>query len=303
MSRRARQWLAVVVAVVAAATTTFPTGPARADSPAETHGPRALALGDSARAAATGASAISLNPAGLSLSRAYVVEGSYGLRPADDMTVASLSVCDSTRRYAACVHYGHLAASPDAGDRELSEWGSTVSMPLSERLLIGTTGRYVNYAPSGGAGGAGETREKAIIVDVGLVARLGSRFDAAVVGHNVVGGDDDQFPRAVGAGLALQALPNLQVTADGLFRLAGAADSTARYGGGAELFVAQTAEQRGFPLRIGYAHDRASGASYLSGGVGYVDARFALDASLRRQVVDGDELTMLVGLRIFMPPR
>ena len=73
--------------------------------------PRAIAMGESLRAAASGALATILNPAGIVLTRSYVLEGAYGYRPEDHANIQSVSVCDSvTTRVGACLYYTHLSA-------------------------------------------------------------------------------------------------------------------------------------------------------------------------------------------------
>ena len=56
---------------------------AERDSLVDSLGPREMAVGEALRGAATGASAIALNPAGLPLNRELVFEGGYGYPLAD----------------------------------------------------------------------------------------------------------------------------------------------------------------------------------------------------------------------------
>src|SRR5262245_16331185 len=122
-------------------------GPARADSDALS--PRALSVGESLRAAASGSLATSLNPAGLVSTQSYVIEGSYGYRAADHAHIQSVSLCDSvTSRVGACLFYNHLSADPTAeGDMHLHEVGLTTALPLGS-LAIGVTNKYVSYSES-----------------------------------------------------------------------------------------------------------------------------------------------------------
>ena len=65
-----------------------PVARAEGDSLNDTLSVRAVGQGEAVRATAIGASATSANPAGAALSKAYLVEGTYGFRPEDDATVA-----------------------------------------------------------------------------------------------------------------------------------------------------------------------------------------------------------------------
>src|SRR5215831_14405916 len=110
--------------------------------------PRALGMGESLRAAASGGLATSLNPAGVALSRMYVLEGGYGYRPEDHSNIQAASICDSvTSRVAACLSYNHLSSdltTDGQGDRSRHDAGLTVAVPLGD-LALGTTWRYVSY--------------------------------------------------------------------------------------------------------------------------------------------------------------
>ena len=111
---------------------------------------RAIGVGESLRAAASGSLATTLNPAGLSLSRSYVIEGGYGYRHEDKSHIQNVSICDSvTTRVGACLYYTHLSADPsEEGDRTLHEVGLTTSVPLGTSLVIGITQKYVSYSES-----------------------------------------------------------------------------------------------------------------------------------------------------------
>jgi hypothetical protein len=50
-----------------------------------------------------------------------------------------------------------------------------------------------------------------------------------------------------------------------------------------------------------YVYDTGSDASYVTAGLGFVTPRVGLDAAARRQVSEGDELTIQLSLRLFLP--
>src|SRR5688572_16768969 len=78
---------------------------ARADMLSEALAPRAVGAGEALSAASHGSISRTLNPAGVGLSRAYVIEGTFGFRASDDARIGSASICDSTRRVAMCLSY------------------------------------------------------------------------------------------------------------------------------------------------------------------------------------------------------
>src|SRR5262249_30094710 len=110
---------------------------------------RAIAMGGALGAAAPGSLATSLNPAGIVLTRSYVLEGSYGYRPEDHANIEAVSICDSvTTRVGACLYYDHLSADftlDGQGSRYRHEFGLTLAVPLAEGLSIGVTHKYVRH--------------------------------------------------------------------------------------------------------------------------------------------------------------
>ena len=100
--------LAVFVSLVAAAST------ARAQ--ADFVGVRAMGMGEAQRGNPTGASAVLMNPAGMSLVKQYVIEGMYGIKIEDIGHNANLSVVDSiTARVAAGLFYDFIYETPKIG--------------------------------------------------------------------------------------------------------------------------------------------------------------------------------------------
>ncbi len=275
-------------------------GEARADMLNEALAPRAVGAGEALSAASHGSISRTLNPAGVGLSRAYVIEGTFGFRGSDDARIGSASICDSTRRVAMCLSYDYVTAAPVAdGERTLHMVSLTSSVPVSPRLLLGLTTRYINYTEYGAlAVPTDDSRSSEFATDIGMVLRLTNTVNLAAVGHNVLGNDENQFPLAVGGGLAMFVTPNLLIAADGRYLI----DlERGRYGGGAEYFFSGAQGQQGYPVRAGYVYDDALDASYVTAGVGYVTQKIGLDVGARRQVSKGDELMIQLGLRLFMP--
>ncbi len=272
-------------------------GLARADG--EVLSPRATGVGESLRAAATGSLATKLNPAGLALVRSYVIEASYGYTPGDKTHVQAVSICDSvTARVGACLFYNHLSSDPsEMGDRSMHEGGITMAAPLGA-LNLGITNRYVSYKETVVEDVPVDGSKKGFIMDAGLTYRVFSMLTLAVVGYNLVGSDAERFSRAIGGGLAVNAMPKLLLSADARYDFE---HEIARYGGGLEYLLGGGTGNQGVPLRAGYVYDSGTKGSYITGGLGFVTPRLGLDAALRRQVSEGDELMIALSLRLFLP--
>jgi hypothetical protein len=276
---------------------------ADADGLTDALGPRELALGGGLRAGAFGtfgASATSLNPAGLAAgNREVVFEGSYGYRAADSASLVSLSACDSTNAAPGCFYYRYSSLTPSVDGMELDHQtshvgGVTVSRVISNRFVVGTGLKYFNIKQD-----MAEEADSGVNWDLGGLARLTDTISLGVVGYNIKGSTSSHFPRAVGAGVTFQPSRLLAAAFDAVWDL-DTDDATGRYGGGIEYYVSTRQGQLDYPLRAGALHDVAKG-TFVSGGLGLATPKFGLDVSLRQQVADGDELQVSASLRVFGP--
>ncbi len=270
-------------------------------------GPREVGVGEALRADARGALAITLNPAGLTLSRELVFEGSYGYRPGDGASSASVSACDSTGRIPGCYYYRYFRAAPDIGGtdytRRSHELGMVLAYPIVPSLSLGVTSKYFDY----NSDLMGEADASGFAFDFGATFRANDVLNLGVVGYNMVHEDTPQYPRAIGAGFVVRPAAALALAADGLWNLdLPKGDSTGRYGGGAEYFISGANMQSGYPLRLGGVYDINQHAGYITAGVGYMAAKVGIDVALRKQLsgeqMDGTrELMVTASIRVFGP--
>ncbi|WP_428264421.1 hypothetical protein [Haliangium sp.] len=287
--------LACTAALLAAATDVH------ADGHSDRLGPREMALGEATRAEPVGASAITLNPAGLGLTRELVFEGSYAYHSA----VASahrlmVSGCDSTVPVPGCFYYRYdRQGEADDGSAPASrvhEFGSTLARGFGRQLYFGLTTRYFDYEDdaviAGDSSGFG--------VDLGLLVRLVDMLSVAAVGYNLLSAEAPPYPRSVGAGLTLRPFGPLAISADGMWNLDSDDGSSARYGGGAEYFVRTSDMQTGFPLRAGVVHDTASDTTFVTGGLAVVTKAIGFDVGARKEL-GGDGFAIVASLRVFGP--
>lgn len=141
------------------------TGAARAAEPAV--GVRSLAMGESMRAAATGAEGSLLNPSGIAISRQFAGTAFYSLRVQTLGHIAHASISDSvSQRYLALgLYYNFIYETPhfsyrlpEGGNtgrlvlvesskivRTGSESGVVVAVPITERFSIGGSLKYGYY--------------------------------------------------------------------------------------------------------------------------------------------------------------
>lgn len=284
--------LPVAVGLLAAAAT-----PAAADVLDDALGPRELATGEARRGEVSGAQAISLNPAGLPMTRELTFEGSYGYRSIDAASLISISACDSTNAAPGCFYYRYAGSDTADGRRQRSHIaGMALSRIVNARATIGLGARYINDA---GALADGSEDVKGFNWDAAATLKLTDTLNLAVIGHNLWGVENSRIARTVSSGVSLRASPTVLAVFDARWNLSTDGD-TGRYGGGLEYYIATANRQTGYPLRAGAVHDVVSG-TYLTGGLGMITVKFAVDVGVRKQIRDGDDLQLGVALRVFGP--
>ena len=286
----------------------MPGARASADALSEYLGPRELAMGGAMRAEAQGALSITLNPAGLALTRELVFEGGYGHGFGSGADVFTVSGCDSTVPIAGCFYYRHfrtaLAGAVPAGPEDrhrVHEGGGTFARAIGDRIFLGAGVKYIKHGCEGGCELlTGDDDPGGLAVDAGAIVQPIDILRLGVAGHNLAGASP-LYPRAIGAGIAARPVPSLGLAFDGLWSLGGDGDqTTARYGGGIEYFFSSSDGQTGFPVRLGALFDDGNDSTYLSAGVGVVAAKIGFDVGASKQL-GGDGLMVQASLRVFGP--
>jgi hypothetical protein len=291
---------------------------ARADSALDdSFTPRALGMGESLRGAATG-SAAPMNPAGLSLVKNYALEGSYGYRAADNASIMSASVADSTTRVGMALYYNLLTSSgavtiddpagahAGTADRKRHEIGASMSFPITDRFVLGMTPKYTSYDIT--LKDPTQAKETSLAahsrfnMDFGALVGLTPSLTLGVVGYNLLH-HDVEYPRAVGGGLAFGLTNAMMLAADAVVDLSSRSDAnqpgrkqTVRMSGGGEFVVAGV-----YPVRAGVVYDTAAGETFLTGGIGYLSPKMGLDVGFRQRVKGGSETVGMIGLKFFLP--
>ncbi|HET7502198.1 MAG TPA: hypothetical protein VFK02_14370 [Kofleriaceae bacterium] len=282
------------------------TARAGADSLDDLLGPREIAVGEALRAGATGAAGVDLNPSGIPLNRELVLEGGYGYRGTDSASLVGVSACDSTNAVPGCFFYNYVGSNPELGDmtmhRATHVGGLALSRMILPRVSFGATAKYYHFSTSGMTGPAAPPDASGTAFDLGATVRITSTVNVGVSAQNLwASAESPEFPRAVGGGIYVHPIPLLAVSFDTRWKLDGD-DRSARYGGGAELFLSGSGGQTGYPIRLGALHDgNGAGATYLSAGLGFASASWGIDVAGRREVKGGDETLLIASMRFFGP--
>ncbi|HWE27356.1 MAG TPA: hypothetical protein VHB97_05100, partial [Polyangia bacterium] len=263
---------------------------AQADFP----GVRALGMGEAQRATATGAEAIMLNPAGMSLQKQYVIEAMYGLRIEDVGSNVHISLADSvSSKVAAGLFYDYINEKPKIGfdwaggtvpsdtiTRSGSVVGLSLSLPLGDYFIIGATAKYLHMStvaplPKGTVPSSLSLDSiNGVTFDVGLIVKLGQKFNIGVIGYNLWDHGSRESPLSLGGGLAYIPIPNLSINFDAVINFTGYQSykydsvtgkvsldqkTTGRLGPGLEWDIAQKV-----PVRLGLVWDSGLPATYLT---------------------------------------
>jgi len=271
------------------------TARADADSLVDHLGARELGTGEAGRAAAIGALATRLNPAGL-MTNELVFDGGFGYRASDSANVAALAACDSTNAVPGCFYYTYVGSDGMDGEGHMRAHtgGITLSRPVSPRVMFGSGVKYYDVELDGMDQGSG------VNWDIGTTVRLTDTLNIAAVGYNLWGAESVQFPRAIAGGLMMHPVPQLTAIFDAVWTLDADADtSTGRYGGGLEYFA--TGKQTGYPLRAGFVHDVGLDDTYVTAGLGVATLKLGLDVGGRMAVRGDDDYAITASLRVFGP--
>jgi len=312
-------------------------------------GVRSLAMGDTLRAMATQSEAMLLNPSGMAVDKQFQVSGFYSLRLPSLGHFLHAAVSDSvTNRYFALgLYYNYLHETPHFGFRLRNggddfaqvvrgaeiirtghESGTSLAVPIGERVFLGATLKYGYYtlraklgddmAPPGQS--AADARidkengvdlgsiDHVVTFDVGATVRPFAGLHIGIVGQNLWP-HGHELPTLLGIGLGYRLGERLLLAADTVVNFTGtqlctdmspttcnetASKTTVRFGIGAEYAIAGRV-----PLRLGYLYDDNLRAHHATFGLGYMnlDPGFAVDFSVRQRITAGTETVMLIGLR------
>jgi len=289
-----------LVASMILATALFGSAHADGDSLVDMLGPREIAVGEALRGGATGSSAIGLNPAGLPLNQELVFEGGYGYRPTDQASLVNVSACDSTGGLPGCFYYDYAGSSPElAGTsmhRSTHVAGTSLAYPLSPRVSIGTSIKYLHFSSDV----MGDTAASGMNFDLGTTLRVNEQISVGVAGYNLWGAESPQWARAAGGGILARPIQALAISFDARWKLVDG-DHSARYGGGAELFLRSSDGQQGYPIRLGVLRDTGLGTTYISGGLGLAGMKFGIDLAARKAVAGADETIFIASMRVYGP--
>lgn len=286
----------------------------------EMQGIRAMGMADALRAAPTGAAALALNPAGMSLVNMYDIDAAYQYHVRRRGHMAHVSVVDSitTKKVAAGVYYNFFHFSPQVFEPTLNrkirlstqghQTGLAVSVPFGSRFILGANVGYIFHKTTSTIFDSelGEEREyeveklNTVGVDVGIIFKAVEstihQLNIGLVGKNLVPTDSLSQPLTLGIGAAYGYKRVILVDVDVVLDFeVPKKDRMVQIHGGVEGFVAGK-----FALRGGAKHLAYWNATFVTAGFGYVNPKVALELGFGQQVSGGVESQIGLSIRFFL---
>lgn len=263
---------------------------------------QALGMGRASRAWAVGDAGPLLNPSGMTLLKAYTLEGTYGYGTRLSDQYLHASVVDNTSAYnlAGGLYYTYNSQDPSGGTAGHGhEAGLSLAFPFGNYVAIGATLKWFSLAGSDAVDG----HDGGITFDLGITARPIPLVSIGLVGSNIRTLDNSMATQAVGYGVAVLPVPGLVLAADGLTRFTPdnvtGRKGTSAMGGASYLLFGKVG------LRAGGGYDAATGAGYGTLGLSAVSEIGAVDGGVRQDLSRGDsgsrETVVGISLRLFVP--
>lgn len=261
--------------------------------------PRMTALGGAVRSTSNSLTALYSNPANLAAAQVYHVGAMAQIYPESRRQSYGGAIVDSLISSTGLA--GGLGGiwtmqDPDGIRREWMDLRFALGLPLGDTFLIGLTGKYITlqqngYGPLGFSEASGGLKDTNIIqtitFDAGATLRPIPQLFISLTGHNLSNPETSLLPLMGGLGLGFTT-GEFGLNADAVLESRLRDQAQVRVNVGGEVLVADRVA-----LRLGYRFDQAQDSQAVSGGLGYVDPKYAIDASVRRGVV-GEPYTAVV---------
>lgn len=266
---------------------------------------RQAALGGAVRALGPDITGLFTNPANMASTRVYHLAAIGAIWPeANRQSYGAAAVDSVTSRLAGGIGGAYTIQDPDGLKRKVTDIRAALAFPVSEKLYFGASAKYLKVRQDGTTSYFGKSYASGGIVndsivngfsfDAGVSARPTELLSIGMVGTNLTNAGNGFRPLGFGGGIGV-GNRDFSVEGDVAADFTTYEKTTLRWMAGAELLAADR-----FPLRAGYRYDAGQKTNAVSGGVGYLDQQFAIEASVRRTVSGDASTTIIIGLQYFL---
>jgi opacity protein-like surface antigen len=278
----------------------------------ETDTPRSGGMAGALRAMGGDVNAIFLNPGAMGVSRVYHIQALGQFTPEAGRQLYGGAVVDSTRRLSGGLAVVGGFQDPDGIDRSHVDVRAALAFALSNRFHLGLAGRYLSLDQEGlgplghsrASGGLYDEEDQpdgrdalvnTLTFDAGAVIRATDELHIGLVGQSLSYPNNGLLPTVAGGGIGY-GNGDFSIEVDALADFNSWTEPSPRVMAGGELLIADA-----FPIRAGYRFDLMAGSGLTSshqasGGLGYVDPRFSVEASVRRTLVGPSATMIMVGV-------
>lgn len=268
---------------------------------------RAMAMGGAQNALGVSTTGLFLNPANLPFARVYHIEANGMLSPEARRQTFGGAIVDSVlNRFGVSAGFaGNWSVQdPDGVKRTWTDLRLSLAIPLGDRFALGMTGRYlrleqaVSKGPLGTSLASDGTPTGTLVnsptFDVGLTAAFTKELRLGIVGHNLTHPGHAFLPTTLASGLGYGSREfSVEAGAHIDFTTFGKPKVRAMFG--AEVFLADR-----IAVRAGYSYDDGFRTHAVSAGLGYVDRKWSIELSGKRDVAGELQATQSVlSLRYF----
>ena len=259
-------------------------------------GARPTGMAGAYTAVGTGPSGIFHNPAGIATARMYAMSGTYAYTPTNNILNASVVDSQTNPKLSAGAAYSYLFAHEKGEDPSGHDIRLALAVPILPNIMsIGLGGRYAILKQGDSELARGFT------MDAGLLFQIVEQFQIGVAAQNLIDICEQQVrcrgitPMTLAGGLAYGKSTAFRLSGDVELDLDTEADDiNFRYELGGEYMIAGS-----FPVRLGYQHREIGRTNHLTGGFGWRENRFGLDASTNVNLNDPSEFTISTSFAFF----
>ncbi|MDP9000443.1 MAG: hypothetical protein M3O46_10075 [Myxococcota bacterium] len=283
------------------------TSPEQAYDLGEIPNARVLAMGGALNALGVSTASLTLNPANMPMARIYHIEVFGAFSPEAKRQTYGIAVVDSvlnSSRLAGGLVGTWSQMDPDATHRTWTDLRAGLALPVGDHLSLGATGRWLRVEQAVAAGPFGPSLASdgtpsgpvvnTFTFDAGATASIGDALRIGAVGHNLTNAGTALAPTTGALGIGY-GTSDFAVEADGLVDFTTYGSARERFMVGGELFLADH-----YAVRAGWRYDGGTHVNALSLGLGYVEPRWSVEVSGRRDIVSDHASTLAaLSLRYF----
>jgi hypothetical protein len=259
---------------------------------------REMAMGGALTALGTSTTALYDNPASLPFAKVYHFEALGQFSPEARRYSAGGAVADSvTNRLCGGFAGAYSVMDGDGINRQWVDLRLSLAYPLTDWLSIGLAGRYLSAKQSVGRGPFGSSLLSdgtsdgplwsGFTIDGGLTVQPVTGLRIGAVGKNLTNPNNGVAPTTVAGGIGYTS-DVFSIEADSLVDFSTWGTTRPRFGAGAEVFLVNR-----LALRAGYRFDVGQRVHALTFGAGYIDKKFGIEASVRRDIVADHPMTLM----------